>query len=67
MLPGLESASLQVEQDLSFGCLVGGGVMGAATRAFDWSETTLGPISYWPSALRMAVSLCLNAQFPSFL
>jgi len=39
--------------------------MGERIRAFDWSSHPLGPPHRWPPALRMAVSLCLNAGFPT--
>src|SRR5689334_14636967 len=46
------------------GCLTGGGEMGAAMRALDWSQTLLGPINSWPQSLRTSVSTCLNSRFP---
>ena len=39
--------------------------MGERLRAFDWSRHPLGPPQQWPSALRMAISLCLNSSFPT--
>lgn len=33
----------------------------------DWAATALGPVGQWPSALRTAVQLCLNSQFPMTL
>lgn len=33
-------------------------------RAFDWSETDMGPPAGWPENLRIAVSLCLTSRFP---
>lgn len=47
--------------------LVGGGQMGRAVRAFDWSKTALGPIGSWSEPLRTTVSLCLNSRFPMFV
>ena len=47
--------------------LVGGGKMGNAVRAFDWSTTRLGSRALWPQSLRFAVGLCLNSRFPMFL
>ena len=41
-----------------------GGEMGARMRALDWSRTSLGPVSVWPRALRVAVALCLRSRFP---
>jgi hypothetical protein len=31
-----------------------GGEMGAFMRALDWSQTAVGPVSYWPRILREA-------------
>ena len=39
--------------------------MGERLRAFDWASHPLGPPQRWPSALRMATSLCLNSSFPT--
>ncbi len=36
--------------------------MGSLIRAFDWSKTTLGPISGWPAHLRATVGLMLPAK-----
>ena len=44
--------------------LIGGGEMGKAVRAKDWSKTPLGPIESWPQSLRTAVSLALASNFP---
>jgi PAS domain S-box-containing protein len=41
---------------------LGGGEMGALVRALDWSKTSLGPISAWPSHLKATISLMLPAQ-----
>ena len=47
------------------GFLAGGGDMGRRIREFDWASHPLGEPSTWPPALRMAVSLCLNSNFPT--
>ena len=39
--------------------------MGQRIREFDWANHPLGPPKQWPSALRMALSLCLNSSFPT--
>ncbi|WP_201315720.1 ATP-binding protein [Dyella sp. EPa41] len=44
--------------------LVGGGEMGARTRAFDWSGTAVGPRDAWPQNLATAVSICLGSRHP---
>ena len=41
---------------------LGGGEMGALVRALDWSKTSLGPISAWPSHLKATIGLMLPAQ-----
>jgi PAS domain-containing protein len=45
--------------------LQGGGAMGERIRNFDWAAHPLGEPAQWPSALRMAMSLCLNSSFPT--
>lgn len=44
--------------------LDGGGQMAEATRAFDWSSTSLGPIESWMPSLKIAVGMMLNSRFP---
>ena len=39
--------------------------MGERIRNFDWEAHPLGAPAQWPSALRMAMSLCLNSSFPT--
>ena len=41
--------------------------MGACIHAFDWTTSPLGPVEDWPPSLHMAVSLCLNSQFPTVI
>lgn len=43
---------------------VGDGEMAARMRTFDWSATTLGPVSKWPQSLRIAVGICLASRYP---
>src|SRR5450432_4151052 len=47
--------------------LSGGGELGTLTRARDWAETPVGPISTWPQSLRTAISIVLNSRYPMFL
>ena len=47
--------------------LAGGGEMGALTRAFDWSKTSLGPPETWPQSLRVTVRLMLTSRHPMFI
>ena len=44
--------------------LDGGGDMAAAIRGHDWSTTSLGPITGWPAALKIAVGMMVNSRFP---
>ncbi|MGY4593732.1 hypothetical protein ACVWXL_001478 [Bradyrhizobium sp. GM22.5] len=44
--------------------LSGGGEMGALTRAFDWSKTSLGSPEAWPQSLRVTVRLVLYLTPP---
>ncbi|TFF17863.1 histidine kinase [Jiella endophytica] len=44
--------------------LVGGGRMGEAIRAFDWSKTSLGPMSAWPLALLNTLRTVLATRQP---
>lgn len=45
----------------------GGGEMGALMRAFDWSQTSLGPVSQWPQSLRTAVRIILTSRYAMFI
>lgn len=47
--------------------LAGGGEMGALTRAFDWSKTSLDPPETWPQSLRVTVRLMLTSGHPMFI
>ena len=44
--------------------LRGGGEVGAAMRACDWTATSLGPPDAWPQPLRTALRLLLSADYP---
>ena len=54
-------------QHLSTDFLAGGGEMGERIRAFDWSNTPLGPIDQWPQSLTTSVSTSLGCAFPIIL
>ena len=41
--------------------------MGALTRAFDWSKTSLGSPETWPQSLRVTVRLVLTSRHPMFI
>jgi signal transduction histidine kinase/DNA-binding response OmpR family regulator len=45
----------------------GGGEMGARMRAFDWSATSLGPVSDWPQSLKTCVRVILTSRQPMFV
>jgi PAS domain S-box-containing protein len=49
------------------GFLSGGGEMGALMRAHDWSSSSLGHPSRWPSPLRTTVQLLLNSGHPMYI
>jgi len=42
---------------------LGASGMGARIRSFDWSSTSIGPLSTWPETLRATVMLSLNSRF----
>jgi hypothetical protein len=41
--------------------------MGALTRGYDWSKTSLGPPELWPQSLRVTVRLVLTSRHPMFI
>jgi two-component sensor histidine kinase len=47
--------------------LAAGGEMGALTRGFDWSNSSLGPPETWPQSLRVTVRLVLTSRHPMFI
>jgi PAS domain S-box-containing protein len=47
--------------------IYGDGEMAEITRAFDWSQTPLGPIDSWPDVLLTTVNLLLATRHPMFL
>ncbi len=46
---------------------IGGSEAGELVRAFDWSQTSLGPISEWPQHLRIKVNSIVNSPIPQVL
>ena len=38
--------------------------MARRMRAYDWSQTPLGPPDAWPQNLRIALGICLTSRFP---
>jgi len=47
--------------------LQGGGEMGALTREYDWSQTSIGTPDKWPQSLRTTVSIMLSSKFPMLI
>jgi two-component sensor histidine kinase len=47
--------------------LTGGGEMGAAMRAFDWSSTPLGPPAGWPDTLKTCLRILLASRQPMWV
>lgn len=56
------STKTLADRDLAF--LSGGGELGCLIAAFDWSDTSIGPISGWPQSLKTATSLILRSKVP---
>ncbi len=46
---------------------IGGGETGELVRGFDWSKTSLGPISDWPQNLRQKANSVVNSPIPQVL
>jgi len=59
------SPSLNQESVPAF--LSGGGEAGALALAFDWSQTSVGPIAAWPASLKTTVGTLLHSRHPMFL
>ncbi|MFC3070534.1 PAS domain-containing sensor histidine kinase [Phenylobacterium soli] len=47
--------------------LIGGGETGRLISAFDWSQTSIGPIESWPQSLKTTVSILLHSPVPIVL
>jgi PAS domain-containing protein len=50
-----------------FPFFTGGGEVGEATRAFEWSTSPIGPADQWPQSLKTLVSVMLGADQPMFV
>jgi PAS domain S-box-containing protein len=50
-----------------FAFLAGGGEMEKKIRAFNWTQTPLGPVEGWPHSLKTAVRILLNSRYPMFV
>ncbi|WBQ19053.1 PAS domain S-box protein [Sphingobium yanoikuyae] len=44
--------------------LVNAGEMGSLIAGFDWSATSIGPITAWPAAMRTSLAFVLRSQAP---
>ncbi len=52
---------------MQFDVLTGGGCMGAAMRAHDWTNSPLGVPDHWPQPLKTLVGVLLAADQPMFI
>ncbi len=41
--------------------------MGERMRAFDWTQTPLGPVESWPQSLKTAIRIMLSSRYPMFV
>ncbi len=60
--PSVVAAAESVQNAADF--LSGGGELGKLIRAFDWSKTSLGPISQWPQSMKTALRNWLRSPVP---
>lgn len=51
----------------SIGTEPGGGEMVERIRAFDWSQTALGPLDRWPQSLRTAINILLSSRYAMWM
>ncbi len=56
-----------ISPDAPSGRIFGTGEMADLVRAFDWSDTSLGPIETWCDPLLTCVNLLLSSRHPMFL
>ncbi|MES2647658.1 MAG: ATP-binding protein [Bacteroidota bacterium] len=47
--------------------LSGGGEMGQRIREFDWSKTSMGPVTSWPQNLRTCIRIMLASRQPIWI
>lgn len=60
-----ESKDLSAELSTAF--LAGGGEAARLIRKFDWASTPVGPMSSWPTALKVTLGIMLHSRHPMFL
>jgi signal transduction histidine kinase/DNA-binding response OmpR family regulator len=66
-MPGTQAPSERDPASAATSLIAGGGDMGALIRAFDWSQTAIGPIENWSPTLRIMVRFLLANRFPLLL
>src|SRR5262245_61327912 len=59
--------SEQAAKPLEERILSGNSEMAHRIRAFDWSQTALGPIDKWPQSLKTAVGILLTSRQPFWI
>ncbi|WP_244610559.1 PAS domain S-box protein [Microvirga pakistanensis] len=64
MISTIPSAEMADAANLDF---LDNSEMGQRTRGYDWSQTSLGPISAWPQSLRTTVGTLLRSPVPIVL
>ncbi len=64
---GKKAASTSATSTFPRNQIFGTGEMARLTRAFDWSQTTVGPIEQWPDSLLVTVNTMLSSRHPMFL
>jgi PAS domain S-box-containing protein len=62
-----KTADQAAPPDLRQNLIFGTGEMADLTRAFDWSQTPIGPIEHWPESLLITVNTLLASRHPMFL
>lgn len=60
-------ASMALEFESVADWPIGGGETGRLIREFDWAGTSLGPISQWPTHLRIKANSIVNSPIPQVL
>jgi signal transduction histidine kinase len=55
------------EQKGQYNFLDGGGEITDIIKSRNWDDTSVGPLSLWPTNLKTALSIILNSKFPMFL
>ena len=65
--PQVDVRSITAGEDSEGLFPAGGGQLGALIRRFDWSRTSLGPLSRWPQSLKTVTSTLLPSPVPIVL